>query len=208
MRPDPRREDHAEVGLAGEDSKRPGVGQTPWPRGSRPTRCGRPRRRILDEAARRPASLRISWVTQGRRWRRMCTCALGRRVDTKALTAVTTRAMHPAAQAQMAALMATSLLALGSSSVCTRSNALPHRNQYVSDAAAVSPKSWLPIHNAHSVGRATTCATMTKIPMRGRPAGRRERPGRVDSRADPSSRCARIAACGDVRRVRGGISQW
>ena len=41
--------------------------------------------------------------------------ALRRRVDPKALTAVTTKAMHPAAQANMAAFMATSLLAIGSS---------------------------------------------------------------------------------------------
>jgi hypothetical protein len=79
--------------------------------------------------------------------------------------------MHPAAQAQMAAFMDTSLLGIGSSSASTRSNAVPHRNQYVSHITAVSPKSGVPIQNAHFVGRTTASATMSKIPMMGAPIG-------------------------------------
>ena len=79
----------------------------------------------------------------------------------------------------------------------TRSNDLPQRNQYVSQATVVSPKIGVPIHNAHLVGRATARPTMTRIPTMGQ---RADEKGQVEWTHAPTlvTSMARIAADPDV----------
>ena len=84
---------------------------------------------------------------------------------------MTARATHPAADAQKAAFIATSMFALGSNPASTRSNVFPHMNQYVSQATAVTPKNVIPSHIARWAGRTTTRATMLRMPMTGAPSG-------------------------------------